>query len=636
MGPGSQPPVSQTPGAGGRPRAHEGFRFAYAAVIGAAFVLAIIAGWTSLGRQIDNNAYDFMFRVYRPAPWPLNSIVLAVDEESLQAFGGIRGLRPALARALGQIKTAKPSVVALDVILSDPSDPASDALLESALASTPNLVLSCDLLPGGTQWEDPLPRFARAAVAIGHVHAEPDGLDGVTREVPLEKATARERRWAMALEAYRVSRGAPIVESPGDVEVGDVIIPAARADGRPMRIRYIAPGMSPVPRVSLKQLRDEPGLAGRFAGKAVFVGVTAQTYMRDRPMTPYSFGFYMPGVEIHANAFETIAHRLFLTDAPVWSVLLFAAALSSSAGLIFAYAGGWRANALAAGVLAAAHLTPYALFTQRIVFPVAGPVAAAWFSIISAAAYQQFVVRRRLRRSETDRLRYQQTMHFVTHELRTPLTAIQGSSELISRYALPEEKRKQIAQVINSESKRLARMIEVFLNVERLSAGQMELKQDSVSPREVVAGCVERVRPLAERKQIEITMEELPEDIVAGDRELMEYAFYNLLTNAVKYSPPQTQVRVYGRRDADRLQVSVRDQGIGIDEKEVRKIFQKFYRTKNAEQSGEAGTGIGLSIVEQIILQHGGTIDVTSSPGHGSCFTVALPARVPVPAAGKA
>jgi signal transduction histidine kinase len=179
-------------------------------------------------------------------------------------------------------------------------------------------------------------------------------------------------------------------------------------------------------------------------------------------------------------------------------------------------------------------------------------------------------------------------------------------------------------------------MIEVFLGVERLSAGQMELKQDPLSPRDVVAGCVERVRPLAERKQIEITVEELPGDIVAGDRELMEYAFYNLLTNAVKYSPPNTRVRVDGRRDGDRLQVSVRDQGIGIDEKEVRKIFQKFYRTKNAEQSGEAGTGIGLSIVEQIILQHGGAIDVTSSPGHGSCFTVALPARAPVPAAGKA
>ena len=108
----------------------------------------------------------------------------------------------------------------------------------------------------------------------------------------------------------------------------------------------------------------------------------------------------------------------------------------------------------------------------------------------------------------------------------------------------------------------------------------------------------------------------------------MEYAFYNLLTNAVKYSPQQTEVT--GSRPRATAAISgsrSQDQGIGMDQKEVRKIFQKFYRTKKAEESGEAGTGIGLSIVEQIVAQHGGTIEVTSRPGEGSCFTLVLPAR---------
>jgi signal transduction histidine kinase len=83
---------------------------------------------------------------------------------------------------------------------------------------------------------------------------------------------------------------------------------------------------------------------------------------------------------------------------------------------------------------------------------------------------------------------------------------------------------------------------------------------------------------------------------------------------------------VFGAREGERLKISVRDQGIGMDQKEVRKIFQKFYRTRKAEQSGEAGTGIGLSIVEQIVLQHGGKIEVESAPGRGSCFTLILPA----------
>jgi two-component system phosphate regulon sensor histidine kinase PhoR len=245
--------------------------------------------------------------------------------------------------------------------------------------------------------------------------------------------------------------------------------------------------------------------------------------------------------------------------------------------------------------------------------------------VVAAAAWQHLYVRRRMVKSEAERDRYQHAMHFVTHEMRTPLTAIQGSSELMSRYALTDEKRKQVAQLINSESKRLARMIEMFLNVERVSAGEMELKKDSFLARDVMTGCMERAAPLAERKRISVTMDPLRDAVLTGDRELLEYAFYNLLTNAIKYSPSKTAVTVFGGRDGESYQISVEDQGIGIDQKEVRKIFQKFYRTRKAEQSGEAGTGIGLSIVEQIVLQHGGKIEVTSTPGKGSCFTLILP-----------
>jgi signal transduction histidine kinase len=228
-------------------------------------------------------------------------------------------------------------------------------------------------------------------------------------------------------------------------------------------------------------------------------------------------------------------------------------------------------------------------------------------------------------------------MHFVTHEMRTPLSAIQGSSELISKYALTEEKRKQVADLINSESKRLARMVEVFLHVERLTAGQMELKHEAIAVGQLVEVCVSRVRPLAERKRIVITIAPIPVDLqLSGDRELMEYACYNLLTNAVKYSPQRTEVAVTAASAQGHIRVAVQDQGIGMDQKEVKQIFHKFYRTRKAEESGEAGTGIGLSIVQQIVEQHGGQIEVTSKPGEGSCFTLVLPARVPAPAPSPA
>jgi len=97
-----------------------------------------------------------------------------------------------------------------------------------------------------------------------------------------------------------------------------------------------------------------------------------------------------------------------------------------------------------------------------------------------------------------------------------------------------------------------------------------------------------------------------------------------LLTNAIKYSPSGTSVRIFGGEDKGTVRLSVQDRGIGMDKKEVSRIFEKFYRTKRAEQSGESGTGIGLSIVEQIVVQHGGSIHVESEPGKGSRFTLVL------------
>jgi signal transduction histidine kinase len=594
---------------------------AYTTLLAAAFAVAIVGSWTPLGTRIDNYVYDSVFLLYQPPSWQAESIVLAIDEPSLAAFGGLPGLRLALADGLQLIAPAAPKAVAVDVIPADnTADVKAADALEDAFRATHNLVLPCDLT-ARSGWDDPLPRFRRWAAAVGHVHLDLDP-DGVGRTLVLEKAAGRDRRWALSLEAFRVSRGATILETPSDLEVGDVKIPGAIASGRSMRIRFVPANGIPV--ISLKQLHDQRTLARRFAGKIVFAGVTAQTAAKDRWPTPYS-PTPMAGVEILANAYETIAQQRFLTSAPAWSVVAFCILMAAAVGVVFAWLSGWWPYIAALGILAGAHAFPYAAFTRNIVFPFSPGVSTAWLTFVTAAAWQHLYVRRRLVKSEGERDRYQHAMQFVTHEMRTPLTAIQGSSELMSRYAMTEEKRKQIAQLIHSESKRMGHMIEMFLNVERLSSGEVELKKENFPLRAVMAGCVERAAPLAERKQIRILMDDVGDEVLTGDRELMEYAFYNLLTNAIKYSPSKTEVTIYGGREGERFAVSVRDQGIGMDQKEVRNIFQKFYRTRKAEQSGEVGTGIGLSIVEQIVLQHGGKIEVTSTPGKGSCFTLILP-----------
>jgi signal transduction histidine kinase len=190
---------------------------------------------------------------------------------------------------------------------------------------------------------------------------------------------------------------------------------------------------------------------------------------------------------------------------------------------------------------------------------------------------------------------------------------------------LSEEKQKQMAGLIHRESQRLARMVEIFLSVERLSSGQLQLRRETVDADEMLAACIERALPLAGRKQIEIDHHANGLNPVWGDREFLEYACYNLITNAVKYSPAQTAITVRSWQQRNSVLISVEDRGYGMEAQELRNIFQKFYRTKRAQESGESGTGLGLAIVEEIVVQHGGSIEVESHVNQGSRFTVSLP-----------
>ena len=606
----------------------------FVATLTVCFLVALVAGWTTFGVQLDNDAYDFMFRLHPPQAGTPESAILAVDERTLREMGGMRNIRTIIADGLELIQAAQPKAVVIDLILADEGDPREDARLQEVFSKTRNLVLESDLVPEG--WEDPLPRFRSSAVAIGHGHSEPDELDSVTRRIPLEKASGRDRRWALALEAFRTARGSPhVTESPQGLEVGSTFIPAhrSRSETRPLLIRYTqrGDGHGPIPQISVAELRRDKSRLEELRDKVVFVGVTAQSAADDRHMTPYSGGQSLPGVEIHASAYETIAQGRFLRLVGDSTVLVLCIALAAASGITFAYQAGWRAYASAAVLIISTLVVPFVLFRYDVIVPYAAPAATVWLCLASAATYQHFIVRRMLRKSESARTRYQQAIHFVTHEMRTPLTAIQGSSELMGRYKLTEDKSKQLAQMINTESRRLAQMIQTFLDVERLSEGQFELKREPFEVGKMIEACMERVRPLAESKRIELQVDGITESELLGDRELMEYAVYNLLNNAVKYSPSETRISVLARRDGEHLRLSIKDQGIGMDETELRSIFTKFYRTRKAEASGESGTGIGLSIVDQIVTHHGGKMEVSSRPGAGSCFTIVLPVPTAVP-----
>lgn len=385
------------------------------------------------------------------------------------------------------------------------------------------------------------------------------------------------------------------------------------------------------PKGSMAHVSASDVLAGRgleaLHGKAIFIGVTALSAADDRLFTPLSDAMQVPGVEIHAHAYETLASGDAPRQAALSTSVLLALGLAAAVAILFTFAMGWPVYAGAALLLVAAHAAPWAAFRAGWVLPAMAPAASAWLAVLASASFQYFIVRRRMVTSEAATHRYQQAFHFVAHEMRTPLTAIQGSSELMTRYNLPEPKRKELGTMINSESKRLARMITTFLDVEKLGAGQMELRLEEFPAHELVDTCLARAAPLAERKQIRLAFLDTHAVRLRADRELLEYALYNLITNAIKYSPAESEVSIRAEAANGSVHLAVADRGMGMDAGEVSNLFRKFYRTNRAQASGEVGTGIGLSIVKEIATHHGGRVEVESTPGRGSTFTLVVPTR---------
>ena len=272
--------------------------------------------------------------------------------------------------------------------------------------------------------------------------------------------------------------------------------------GRTMRIRYAPPSMGGIPQVTIAELDNDPSLAARFAGKVVFAGVTAQTATRSLDDALFQWHHHARRRDARQRLRDHGAAdvpRGCAACAP-WSLSTFLLAIG--AGLAYAFTSGWLANMLTAS--RALERTGRSRHRFRALHGLAVDAGHCWPSILAtaaAAAWRHLLVRRELVHAEQEKSRYQQAMQFVTHEMRTPLTAIQGSSELIGRYgSMPEAKRKQMAELINAESKRLARMIETFLSVERMSGGQMEIKQERFPLHDLVERCAEP-RPPPRRQQ---------------------------------------------------------------------------------------------------------------------------------------
>ncbi|NJC63648.1 two-component sensor histidine kinase [Planosporangium flavigriseum] len=225
----------------------------------------------------------------------------------------------------------------------------------------------------------------------------------------------------------------------------------------------------------------------------------------------------------------------------------------------------------------------------------------------------------------------------VSHELKTPVGALQLLAEALLEAtdteggdASPDPAAaRRFAERIQKESTRLGRLVSELLELSRLQGAEPLPEPQPVAVDRIIAEVIDRTRTPASAKNIEV--------LVSGDRALTVYgsegqlvtAVTNLVENAIAYSPENTRVTLGTKTTVGTVEISVVDQGIGIEPRDLDRIFERFYRADRARSRATGGTGLGLAIVKHIATNHAGRVDVSSTPGVGSTFTLRLPGRPP-------
>jgi signal transduction histidine kinase len=594
-------------------------------------VLLPVLAWNRLVQEGNASAFDTLLdlNTAHAASARKNVLLLAIDDETVSRYGPLPLNRAVVAEALKRISSAPPRVLAVDVLLSERTREAEDANLSAALERFPRVVLATALETTQdnrqSRWITPLPEFQRHAFALGHVHFEPD-RDGLARTLLLTKANADRRYWALAFEAFRAAVGTqePPIEDTKEVKIGKRLIPAPDSNERLLWIHYNGPEGS-FRRISLAKVLDGEVPTSSFADKIVFLGVTAQG-AGDRVYTPFSSGLGMSGIEIHANILSTLLDGAYLSPLSIALEFLSFIAIAALVGAAAWWQQGKLLTPVAIAGVVFIPVFSYWMLRAGVIVPVASwLVIQVTASLIGFLAHASFI-RHRLGEAIERRQDYALRLQAVAHEIKTPLTAIHASSQLITEPAVPQQKKEEVAQRIHKEAGRLSGVVTTFLDVERISAGVLKLQKRPVDFSSLVADAIESARLLALKKSIAIEQDLEPE-VIAADAELLQFAIYNLLVNAVKYSPDRSEIRVTLRSDGQAAHLAVMDQGCGIEPAERERIFERFYRTQRHRDDASGGSGVGLALVKEIVVQHGGRIEVASEPGLGSTFSVLLPRK---------
>jgi signal transduction histidine kinase len=214
----------------------------------------------------------------------------------------------------------------------------------------------------------------------------------------------------------------------------------------------------------------------------------------------------------------------------------------------------------------------------------------------------------------------------VSHELRTPLNAILGWTTMLQRGALAPEKAARALQSVYDNASRQARLIEELLDFSRVTSGRASLQMEAVDVRELIRGVVESMIPTAVGRAVDLHLSTVPPVFARGDIRRLEQVFFNLIDNALKFTPDGGRVAIDVRIVEGNVEIQVKDTGAGMEPAFLPYVFDRFRQADSATSRTHGGLGLGLSIAKQLVEAHAGQIAATSEgKDRGSTFTVQLP-----------